>query len=709
MSTRTLTVAESDGVMPEPPVSATPPATNAYRPDVQGLRAVAVLLVIAYHLYPDLIPGGYIGVDVFFVISGFLITGNLAREAQRHGRVRLLSFYGRRARRLLPAAVLVLTVTWLMSLAVLPVTQLRATAEQVRASALYYQNWLLAHDAVDYLAQESAPSPVQHFWSLSVEEQFYLVWPLLFLVASVVALLSRRAVGDAGARLVAPQRAMVFLAAAVVVGSLISSVILTGSEPATAYFVLTTRVWELACGGLLALVMHRLGRPRWAPLAAWVGLAAILVSAAAYSTSTPFPGSAAVLPVGGAVLLLVFGYSGSRWSTARIATSRPMVFVGDVSYAAYLWHWPLIILWLAARGGTIGVLDGPLILVATLGLSWATKVWVEDPIRRAPRIARSTTASLAVASMAVVPVVLTTAYLSGLTEYDGELDAEHPGAAALADHPDYRVGNVDVETLLPPLESVREDLQLTAANSCSGVGQRLCTFGEVADPTLTVALVGDSHAGHWSSAMARIAERQDWKLVTAIRDGCAWTSAVQVDIGGGRSTACHAWGADVKRRLLDEVRPDVVVLSDRAIRGTFDHPEADPVSWAQMGQGTAEYAADLAAEGIRVVALRETPEPGHDVPDCLASVDGSVRGCSTPSGRAVREGTPLVVASEELGAQLPLVDLTDLFCVRAVCPPAIGDVIVYRDAHHLTEVYSLALVPYLEKRLLATGAFAAAQ
>ena len=347
----------------------------------------------------------------------------------------------------------------------MPVTQLRATAEQVRASALYYQNWLLAHDAVDYLAQESAPSPVQHFWSLSVEEQFYLGWPLLFLVATVVALLSRRLVGDARARLVTPQRAMVFLAAAVVVGSLLGSVILTGSEPATAYFVLSTRVWELAAGGLLALILHRLGRPRWAPLAAWIGLAAILVSAAAYSTSTPFPGSAAVLPVGGAVLMLMFGYSGSRWSTARIAATRPMVFVGDVSYAAYLWHWPLIILWLAARGGTIGVLDGPLILVATLGLSWATKVWVEDPIRRAPRIARSTSASLAVASLAVVPVVLTTAYLSGLTAYDGELDAEHAGAAALADHPDYQVRDVDVETLLPPLESVREDLQLTAANS----------------------------------------------------------------------------------------------------------------------------------------------------------------------------------------------------------------------------------------------------
>ena len=243
----------------------------------------------------------------------------------------------------------------------------------------------------------------------------------------MIALLSRRVVGDARARLVTRQRATVFLAAAVVVGSLISSVILTGSEPATAYFVLTTRVWELA----------RWRSARADPPSA--GTAA-LGAAGGVDRAGGDPGlrrgvlheyavprSAAVLPVGGAVLMLMFGYSGSRWSTARIATTRPMVFVGDVSYAAYLWHWPLIILWLAARGGTIGILDGPLILVATLGLSWATKVWVEDPIRRAPRIARSTSASLAVASLAVVPVVLTTAYLSGLTAYDGELDAEHPG------------------------------------------------------------------------------------------------------------------------------------------------------------------------------------------------------------------------------------------------------------------------------------------
>jgi peptidoglycan/LPS O-acetylase OafA/YrhL len=198
-----------------------------FRPDIQGMRALAVLLVVIYHLYPSRLPGGYVGVDVFFVISGYLITGHLAAGYARTGRVRLLDFWGRRARRLLPAAALVLLVTWIASRIVLPTTRLPATAQQIRASALYFQNWVLAHTSTNYLTAEDAPTPVQHFWSLSIEEQFYLFWPLLFVLAAVVAWRWNRRAG---------RLTLFVLAAGIVAASLVYSAHETAINPAAAYF-----------------------------------------------------------------------------------------------------------------------------------------------------------------------------------------------------------------------------------------------------------------------------------------------------------------------------------------------------------------------------------------------------------------------------------------------------------------------------------------
>jgi len=284
-------------------------AERDYRPDIQGLRAIAVAMVVIYHLYPSLLPGGFAGVDVFFVISGYLITGHLWRGYQRTGKIALLDFWGRRARRLVPAAALVLTVTWLASRLVLPATRLADTADQVRASALYFQNWLLAHNAVDYLKSNDAASPLQHFWSLSVEEQFYLLWPWLFLAAAMLVGLRARRAGRHRAPGVNVGRAVVAgLAGALVLGSLAYSVYDTRADPAAAYFVTTTRVWELGLGGLLALLPQRLGRPLsrqgWL---GWAGLAAVAASPFLLRGTSAFPGAIALLPVLGTVALIAGG------------------------------------------------------------------------------------------------------------------------------------------------------------------------------------------------------------------------------------------------------------------------------------------------------------------------------------------------------------------------------------------------------------------
>ncbi|HET9852406.1 MAG TPA: acyltransferase, partial [Candidatus Limnocylindrales bacterium] len=271
--------------------------SDGFRQDIQGLRAVAVLMVFAYHLWPDTVRGGFVGVDVFFVISGFLITAHLLEHPPARGRD-LLEFWGRRIRRLLPAAFVVLAAIAVASRVLAPETRWGQNAGEIIASALYVENWVLALSSVDYLAAAAAPTPVQHYWSLSVEEQFYLVWPILVLAVAWVA-------SRSGVRLVLAARLAML---AVVAGSLLVSVTATAAEPASAYFITPTRVWELAAGGLIAtlpgLGTHRI--PGWVPtVAAWVGVLMLLSAGGVISGSTPFPGSAALLPVAGAALVIL--------------------------------------------------------------------------------------------------------------------------------------------------------------------------------------------------------------------------------------------------------------------------------------------------------------------------------------------------------------------------------------------------------------------
>ena len=385
------------------PADPAPAKGRGFRPDIQGLRALAVLLVVIYHLFPSKLSGGYVGVDVFFVISGYLITGHLANGLDKTGRVSLLDFWGRRARRLLPAAAVVLLATWIASRFILPATRLSATADQIRASALYYQNWVLARNSTNYLTAADAPTPVQHFWSLSVEEQFYLVWPLLFLVAAFVAWRWKRS----GGRI-----AMIVLAAAVVVVSLVYSAHETTANPAAAYFVTTTRMWELAAGGLLALVQSRLGVHRPAGLAGLGRPGPDDLLGVLHHQRSAFPGTIAMLPVGGALLMLGCGSAEAKWGPAWLTSLRPAVFIGDISYSLYLWHWPLIVLWKTYSGGAIHYLDGSAIFVTAVVLAWLTKRFVEDPIRLAPAIAKYPRRSLATALTVLIPVGVVALYAS---------------------------------------------------------------------------------------------------------------------------------------------------------------------------------------------------------------------------------------------------------------------------------------------------------
>jgi peptidoglycan/LPS O-acetylase OafA/YrhL len=574
---------------------------------------------------------------------------------------------------------------------------------------------VLAHDAVSYLRAGQAPTPVQHFWSLSVEEQFYLVWPLLFLVSGLVAVAivtsneRRGAFGDF-TRALGARRVMLGCATTALVLSLAWSIHDTSVNPASAYFVTTTRVWELAVGGILALlskrVARRIGR---VGVLAWAGLIMVVVSAFVLNGSSEFPGDVALLPVGGAALVIAAGSSWAKVSPARFTSHPVLVFIGDISYSLYLWHWPVIVLWKAESGGSIGFFGGLAILLISVLLAWLTTKYIEDRVRLAGFFAAHSGRSIATVTAVVVPVALASVYIAGEpSRFTGQLGASHPGAAVLA-------GTVAAPRTVPPVPPpavAAEDLEVSANSRCAEVADsatpETCVFGDTSDPVRTVALVGDSFAGQWSTALDAIAREQRWKLVTVIKNGCPWTATTIEQAGSSEPfTTCHEWGEAALHELLTQIHPSVVITSDRTRDGTALGQPAGVASFAAIAHGMTTYWNTLIAHGIKVIAIRESPEMAQVIPDCLSSHGATVAGCSTPRATAIAINPPNVLAVKSMAGRVPLIDMNSLICGTTTCSPVVGNVVVYRDSHHLTSTYSRTLVPYLKQKLLATGDFSA--
>jgi peptidoglycan/LPS O-acetylase OafA/YrhL len=690
---------------PAPDPGSTATETRAVRTDIQGLRAIAVSLVLVYHLAPGSLTGGFTGVDVFFVISGFLITLHLLERLPRRPRD-LASFWSRRVRRLLPASLLVLALTLVASRLVAPETQWENTARQARAAVLYVVNWVLARDAVDYLAAENAPSPVQHFWSLSVEEQFYFVWPVLILLLGALARVTRRR-----------PLPVVLVGLAVLTGiSLWYSVHETAADPAAAYFVTPTRVWELGVGGLLATVtLLRPGRMRpWAATAfAWVGLVAVGYTVATYSGETPFPGWQAAMPVLGTAAVIAAQpptEKGRRWlSPGPLLALRPVQWLGDVSYSVYLWHWPLIVLVPAATGRALTWTDRGAIAAATLLLAWLTKLLVEDRFRAASWAVPLRKPFLLAASAMAVLVVLASAQLLEVHQRSEQAAAalargvagHNPcfGARAL-DHPD-TCPAVDFADVVPaPIEAARDksDAYDTQANGtdCWAYRSRFpmkeCVFGDRSSRT-RVVLVGNSHAGQWLPALQQVAADEHLQVTTLLASRCALADLRQQFDTASDATACLSWVHRVTQRVV-ELHPDLVVVSNRISVGA----EGVPTMGASIPLYRDGYAAVLKVwrdAGIRTLVLRDTPAPGRSIPDCVAEAGGDYRRCDGTRQQWLPP-TPEVDAVRSLQSPLvTLVDLTDHICGPTTCAAVTGGVITYFDASHLTATYARTLAPYL--------------
>jgi peptidoglycan/LPS O-acetylase OafA/YrhL len=713
-----------------------------FRPDIEGLRAVAIVAVLLYHVHVPGLAGGFIGVDVFYVISGFLITGLLRREIVATGRIDFVSFYARRARRLLPAALLVILVTLVASGLLLSRLRLPDIAGDAAAAALYTANYRFALSATDYLASTAAPSPLLHYWSLGVEEQFYLAWPLL------IAL---------GFRLLSVQR-VAWLVLPVAICSLALSIVWTDTAAPWAFFSLPTRAWELAVGALIALDVLRLPRraPGWlASASGCLGLALIVAGVLLVDASTPYPGIMALLPVGGAALLIVSGEQSRAVPARWLATAAPRWF-GRISYSLYLWHWPLLVLIPAVLHRDDLALRVAIGLLA-IGLAAASTRWVEAPFREgqlrritpARGVALAGVASLIVAlgslglggffpglptspplAAAVAPLPTTppeseSAALSTPTSTGSSPSGTGaqagtplapgsvppgatpaptaPAAPSFPSLPVPVVSGVLPANLRPPLQDAAKDLPASYSDGChldiASTDPPPCVYGNPSSQT-TVVLIGDSHAAQWLPAMQILAQRHDWRLLSLTKSACPTATApIWIAILKREYRECDVWRERVLSRLAKE-HPALAVVASASGYQLVDGSGRTPVAQALDAWHAAivDFLNKVGQRAGRTVYVAETPHLAFDPLECLAS-HSSIDAC--PSRRAGEVDAAHAAFEDALSKDLgiDLVSPTDWLCPGDTCPLVRGRYLVFRDDQHLTATWIAALAPVLDLAL----------
>lgn len=690
-------------------------AKPTLRGDIEGLRAIAVLLVLLYHLGFGAFSGGFAGVDVFFVISGFLITSHLLSEVEASGTVRLARFYARRAKRLLPAATVVLLFTGIVGYLVLPVVAHRNLATDVFLAAVYVVNWGLAARSVDYLAEDADVSPLQHYWSLSVEEQFYLVVPVLLILVGWWAARRRLPV----------RRTAGWLVLALVVTSFAWSVWHTATSAQTAYFVTTTRVWELAVGSLLACLLPVLARlGRWPAQALGVaGLLLLAWTAFVTDTSTPWPGSAAALPVVGTALVIAAGCRTQATVVGRLLGVRPMVWIGGLSYAIYLWHWPLIVFADALELDGAAVTAG--LLVVTIVLAEASRRFVEDPIRFGTVLAGAPWRALTMGAAGMAVSTLTAAAVWTTVPELGDRPTTAGGAAELPEAPPVapaQPGGDDGDggesappsgeqptfatsgPVHPDPNVAPDDVPVVYDDGCQLVQadttfDPACVYGDLESDTV-VAVVGDSKMTQWMSPLIEIARAEGWRLETYLKSACGLNPAR----GELNYPECSTWVDNVVDHLTsEEGRADIVIGSMGKSNNT-----GDEAGLREYVDGHLGVWQELESTGARLVMLADNPNPvtrelvsGDSVYECVAANLEDWSGCSFE--RNPGNGTPAMLAAAEEMPSVEVIDLNPWICPTDRCPPVIGEVLIYRQGSHITDSYARSLQQHLWQGLVDAG------
>lgn len=647
-----------------------------FRLEIEGLRAIAAMLVAIYHIWLNRVSGG---VDVFFIVSGFLITTSLFSMYRKTNGIQVFEYLVKLMKRLVPSAWFIAMSTFVVSFVLVSPHTRPQFFNEFLASLFYFENWRLAFDAVDYLAQTNEASPYQHYWALGIQFQFYLIWLLLFKVAMIIKWSFKK---------VDFHKIIFTSLVAIVVVSFIYSVYLTNVNQPVAYYHTFTRVWEFGLGGILAMTIHRVTLPKvvaW--LFGWIGLIGLLLCGIILQVSTIFPGYAALWPTMSAVLILLAGNTSTRFSAYNILAAKPLVSFGKVSYAFYLWHWPILVIFLSYFDrGTVSIKAGLAIIALSVALAYFTIYVVETPIRQI----RSSTKQTALALLGAIVLVaggLTVYYQQVIPNQKIVTDyGEHPGILAhqLGSDPYY----YDEETVLPDLNLGRLDMAEVYEKGCFQSDGKIdnleCAFGALEDYDYTIALVGGSHSAHWQPMLAQFGEENNVRIQTMLKGNCRFSTEDTTDY-----PECVEWFDIVTERLLEDPPDLIVTIGDVSGGG-----------WEVVPDGFIEAWKIYEEANIPLFLIRDTPRYPDLIPKCVRESDGDgIEECKVPRDEIILEPSAL-----EKSSYLPegahTIDVTDYFCDEDYCYPVIGNVVMFFDDNHITATLSRTFAPIFKEPLL---------
>lgn len=644
-----------------------------FRPELEGVRAVAALLVAIYHIWVGSVSGG---VDVFFIVSGYLITLSLLSRIEREGRINFTENLLGLAKRLFPVAFTVLFFSTLLSVLVMPLAYWRQIIAELFSSALYFQNWQLANSAVDYLAQNNEASPFQHFWALSIQGQFYVTWPIIITFVYFIA----KKILKTPIR-----KTMLTVFILIFITSISYSVYITAVNQPWAYFDTFARAWEFSLGGILALLIPYLSFKKSVSLViSWLGLAIISFTGLLLPVSTVFPGYAALLPTTGVILVIIAAENGSRFGAQKLLGSKLFQYFGSISYGFYLWHWPLLIFYFAYfQTEKVSLLVGIIILLLTFILSIISIKFVETPIRQID-IKKSRKQLVKVLAILVVPVILAGASWGIYVQasFNGAYTMEeNPGATSIS----HNITPSPDAKLMPTMLQAKEHLPTFYDNpECvsfdKGSEVKKCSFGVTENPSYTIALVGGSHSGHWFPALEAMAEELKLQIDVFNKDACRFSTD---DFAGHLTEACMEWNENLKETLMAD--PPDLIFTTANVGSEDTIPKGYIEKWKEF-------------EGIaQIFAVRDNPRMNEDPTVCVES--NAIEDCSVPKEEALSEIQPWN-NTKNIPDNVTFADMSAYFCIDNTCPPVIGNVLVYRDLHHLTTLYSETMAPALKEHIM---------
>jgi len=687
------------------------------RTDIEGLRAVAVLAVLLFHAGVPGLGGGYVGVDVFFVVSGFLITSLLVAEKTDTGKVSLGAFYARRARRILPVSALVAVATLIASWIWLEPLRLRSLSDDVLAVALFSSNFVFANRGADYLQSALPPSPLQHYWSLAVEEQFYVVWPALVMLVCI----------GVGTRTMRNVRLRVGITAAIAaVASFVACMALMNTSQPWAFFSPHTRAFELAIGAFIAVIPigASITLVRVNALLAWCGLAGIVATVVLFSETTTFPGPWALAPVVATAFLLRGGNAAS-WAPESLLRLAPLQWLGSHSYSAYLWHWPVLIIAAAALDKKLSVFEGLVCLMISLALSEFSYRFVENPVRRNHNIAGVRALVLAVSLIAVVsgsavlaqnnqpaldsgvaataPTLIaeTTTIEPNISTTTVPVAPELPGPGTPLDAIVRAMAATGLPSnITPSIQGAISDMPTIYSNNChagfSTTRPKNCVYGDAASSTI-IGLYGDSHAAEWFPAFEKIAIKRHWKLISYTKRGCPPADIPTYSkVLGKIYKECAPWRENVvKQMVTDGVQTVFIAHFDRLLSASTRVPMWQK-EWRTGLQSTIDQ---LTAKGITPVLMEDTPYPGQDVPTCLSRHYTNVQLCNPIISSAYRDDMHQMLQDFD-AAKVHVLWTRQWFCTDSGCPTVVGNILVYRDDNHMTVTFASFIAPLLDAAIV---------